>query len=67
MNKLLTIQEAAEAMGVSRWTIQDLIDEALTSKKSRWKLGREFVDLSKVTSQRRLIRIRPEALGLVQG
>lgn len=62
--KLLTINEAAAALGVSPWAVRDLVDEAYTSKKSRWKEGREFINLATLTAQRRLIRIRPSALGL---
>ena len=65
---MLTVKEAAKRLGVSRWVVQDLVNEAYEiPKKARWRVGREFVDLSKVTAQRRLIRIRPSAVGLEQG
>ena len=62
---MLTVKEAAKRLGVSYWVVRDLVDEAYEiPKKARWRVGREFVDLSKVTSQRRLIRIRPDVVGL---
>ena len=61
---LLTIKQAAEAAGVSYWTIKRLVEDAYVSKKSRWQEGREFVNLSVPTAKRRVIRIRPDAVGL---
>ena len=62
---MLTIQQAAEAMGVSYYAVRDLVNEALENpKKARWKEGREFVDYSTLKAKKRLIRIRPEAAGI---
>ncbi len=62
MRKLLTIAEAAEVLGVSRRHIINLIDEAAASRKSRWRFGREIVDLSKHDATRRTIRINLNAV-----
>ena len=65
MHKLLTPQEAADAMGVSRKHIDRLIDEAQTCPRvAKWREKRDFVDLSLAGSKHRCIRILPEALGL---
>jgi hypothetical protein len=62
---LLTIQQAADRLGVSRRHVQLLIDEAQTCPKiARWREKRDFVDLSPAGSKLRTIRIIPEALGL---
>lgn len=60
----LTMKEAAEMMNVSYWTVKALVDEAYVSKKSKWKEGREFINLATLTAKRRIIRIRSSALGL---
>ncbi len=63
MQSLLTIKQAADLLGVSYFTVRDLVNEALENpKKSRWREGRHFVDLSVTTSKKRLIRIYPHAL-----
>ena len=63
MAYLLTIKEAAEALGVSRRHIQRLIDEAQVSPKTaKWKERRDFFDLSISGSKRQLIRITPSAV-----
>jgi hypothetical protein len=59
---LLTVAEAAEALGVSDRHIKRLIHEADCNRKSRWRWGRELVDLSPVGSQRRTVRINPQAV-----
>ena len=65
MSKLLTIKEAAAALGVSQCAIRELVDEAFVSPKtSRWRYKVHFLDLSRVTAKKRLIRIMPEALGI---
>ena len=65
MQSLLTISQAASLLGVSNDAIRDLVDEAFVSPKtSRWKHKVHFLDLSRVTAKKRLIRIVPEALGL---
>jgi hypothetical protein len=59
---LLTIAEAAEALGVSQSHIKRLIHEADSCKKSRWRWGRELLDLSPVNAQRRTVRINARAV-----
>lgn len=60
---LLTPKQAAEALGVSLRHIQNLIAEADTdTKRSRWKFGRELVNLSPRHSERRTLRINLEAV-----
>ena len=60
---MLSIKQAAEAMGVSHYVVRDLINEALENpKKARWKEGKHFVDYSTLTAKKRLIRIFPNAL-----
>lgn len=54
---LLTIAEAAHALGVSTKHIRRLIDEAEANRKSRWRFGRELVDLAPHGSQRRMVRV----------
>ena len=62
ISKLLTINQAAEAMSVSYWTVLALIDEAYLNKKSRWKEGKHFIGVSKYGAKRRMIRIKPSAV-----
>jgi excisionase family DNA binding protein len=59
---LLTIAEAAEAMGVSKRHIQRLINEADANRKSRWRWGRELIDLSPVDAQRRTVPVNVAAV-----
>lgn len=59
---LLTIAEAAEALGVSERHIKNLIAEADANRKSRWRWGRELVDLAPLHSQRRTVRINVNAV-----
>jgi hypothetical protein len=59
---LLTIAEAAEMLGVSDRHIKRLIQEADCNRKSRWRWGRELVDLSPVGARRRTVRINPQAV-----
>lgn len=54
---LLTIAEAAEALGVSKRHIERLIHEADTNRRSRWRWGRELIDLSPLGAQRRTVRV----------
>ena len=60
--QLLTIKEAAEAMGVTTRHIQRLIHEADNFKGSSWKHGREIVNLSTRTALRRTLRININAV-----
>ena len=59
---LLNTAEAAEALGVSVRHIKNLIHEADSCKKSRWRWGRELIDLAPVNSQRRTVRINLAAI-----
>ena len=59
---LFTVPEAAEAMGVSTRHIQRLIHEADANRKSRWRWGRELIDLAPVGSQRRTVRVNVAAV-----
>lgn len=59
---LLTVREAAEALGVSERHIKNLIAEATANRKSRWRFGRELVDLAPLGSQRRMVRINLNAV-----
>ena len=48
MTTLLTINQAADLMGVSRRHVERLIDEAQTCPKiAKWREKRDFVDLSR--------------------
>jgi len=62
---LLTVAAAADALGVSTRHIQRLIEEATANRKSRWRFGRELVDLTPLGSQRRIVRIN--VLAVVPG
>jgi len=59
---LFTVAEAAEAMGVSTRHIQRLIHEADANRKSRWRWGRELIDLAPVGAQRRTVRVNVGAV-----
>jgi hypothetical protein len=59
---LLTIKEAAEALGVSDRHIKRLIHEADANRKSRWRWGRELIDLAPVGSSRRCVRVNVAAV-----
>ena len=59
---LLTVTEAAEALGVSDRHIKRLIQEADANRKSRWRWGRELIDLSSVGSSRRTVRVNVAAV-----
>lgn len=62
MRHLLTVAEAAEALGVSERHIKRLINEAEANRKSRWRFGRELIDLAPLGSQRRMVRINLAAV-----
>ena len=65
MKTLLTPQQAADLMGVSKRTIERMVDEAQTCPKiARWREKRDFVIVSPASSPRRKVRILPEAFGL---
>jgi excisionase family DNA binding protein len=58
MSRLLfTVKEAAAALGVSERHIKRLIHEADSNRKSRWRWGRELIDLAPVGAQRRMVRV----------
>jgi hypothetical protein len=59
---LLTTAEAADALGVSVRHIKNLIHEADGNRKSRWRWGRELIDLSRVGAQRRTVRVNLRAV-----
>jgi excisionase family DNA binding protein len=59
---LLTIKEAAVALGLSEKHIRRLIDEAEACRKSRWRFGRELIDVSPIGAKRRLVRINITAV-----
>lgn len=59
---LLTITEAATALGVSRSHIKRLITEADANRKSRWRWGRELIDLAPVGASRRTVRVNLNAV-----
>jgi hypothetical protein len=62
MRLLLTIPEAAEALGVSERHIKRLIHEADSCRKSRWRWGRELIDLAPVGASRRTVRVNANAV-----
>ena len=62
LEKLLTVEQAAEVLGVSVRHIRTLIYEADTDKQSRWKHGREIINLSPKTALRRTLRINPHKI-----
>ena len=59
---LLTVAEAAEALGVTDRHIKRLIHEADANRRSRWRWGRELIDLAPVGSSRRCVRINLAAV-----
>ncbi len=59
---LLKIPEAAEALNVSERHIKRLIEEADRDRKSRWRWGRELINLAPVQAERRMIRINVNAV-----
>ena len=62
MRFLLTVQEAADALGVSAMHIKRLIAEADVDRRSRWRFGREIIDISPKDSLRRTLRINLAAV-----
>lgn len=59
---LLTVAEAAEAMGVSERHIRRLIYEADNFRRSRWRWGRELINLAPAQAQRRVVRVNVAAV-----
>jgi len=58
----LTIAEAAEALGVSERHVKRLVAEADANRRSRWRWGRELIDLAPVGSSRRCVRVNVAAV-----
>lgn len=59
---LLTVAEAADALAVSERHIKRLIAEADACRRSRWRWGRELIDLARVGAQRRMVRVNVSAV-----
>jgi post-segregation antitoxin (ccd killing protein) len=59
---LLSVPDAAKALGISRTLVQTLIQEADSSRKSRWRFGREIIDLTPLGNSRRTLRINVSAV-----
>lgn len=49
-------------MGCSERHIKRLVAEADANRRSRWRWGRELLDLAPVGSARRMIRINAQAV-----
>jgi hypothetical protein len=62
MTRLLTITEAAEVLGCTTRHIRRLIAEADSSRRSRWRWGRELIDLAPVGSQRMMVQVNVAAV-----
>lgn len=58
----LRIPEAAAALGCSEKHIRRLIAEAEANRRSRWRWGRELIDLTPAGSSRRIVRINAQAV-----
>jgi len=63
----LTIAEAAEALGVSERHVKRLVAEADANRKSRWRWGRELIDLAPIGSSRRCVRVNVAAVVMGTG
>jgi hypothetical protein len=60
---LVTPKKAALALGVSHRHVQTLIHEAdVFPKRSRWRFGKQIIDLTKSTATRRTLRINLDAV-----
>jgi hypothetical protein len=59
---LLTVAEAAEALAVSEKHIRRLIHEADSDRRSRWRWGRELINLAPAHAQRRVVRVNVAAV-----
>jgi len=55
--RLFTKEQAADALGVSVSHINRLIAEADASRRSRWRWGRELINLAPVGASRRTVRV----------
>lgn len=56
------MKQAAQVLGVSPRHIDRLIHEADVDRKSRWRFGREIIDLTPRDSTRRTLRINLAAV-----
>lgn len=54
---LVSLKDAAVALGVSERHLQRLVQEADVDRRSRWRFGREIVDMTPKGSARRTLRI----------
>ena len=59
---LVTVKEAARVLGVSEAHVKRLIHEADIDRRSRWRFGREIIDLTPTGSVRRTLRINIDAV-----
>ena len=59
---LLTVAEAAEVLSVSQRPIIRLIHEADSDRRSRWRWGRELINLAPAQAQRRVVRVNVAAV-----
>jgi hypothetical protein len=59
---LLTVADAAVVLSVSEKHIRRLIHEADSNRRSRWRWGRELIDLAPVQAQRRMVRVNVAAI-----
>lgn len=59
---LLTVSQAAYALGVSEKHIRRLINEADSNRRSRWRWGRELINLAPAHAQRRVVRVNVSAV-----
>jgi hypothetical protein len=59
---LLTVPEAAAALSVSERHIKRLIHEADSDRRSRWRWGRELINLAPAQARRRVVRVNVAAV-----
>lgn len=59
---LLTVAEAADVLAVSEKHIRRLIHEADSDRRSRWRWGRELINLAPAQAQRRVVRVNVSAV-----
>lgn len=63
MSDGVTIAEAAKRLGVSEKHIRRLVDEAdAMPRRSRWRWGRELINLAPAGSSRRTVRVNMRAV-----
>jgi hypothetical protein len=59
---LLTIEDAAVALSMSPSTIRRLVADADANRKSRWRWGRELIDVAPSGSSKRMVRVNVAAV-----